>query len=31
VAMGGGYSPQVKDVVNAHCETFRAAMEIWGF
>ncbi|PUZ29322.1 histone deacetylase [Chitinophaga parva] len=31
VAMGGGYSPLVKDVVNAHCETFRAAMDIWGF
>jgi acetoin utilization deacetylase AcuC-like enzyme len=31
VAMGGGYSPQVKDVVNAHCETFKAAVEIYGY
>lgn len=31
VAMGGGYSPQVKDVVNAHCQTFKAAVEIYGY
>lgn len=30
VAMGGGYSPHVRDVVNAHCQTFRAAAEING-
>lgn len=26
--MGGGYSPQLKDIVNAHCETFKTAQEI---
>jgi acetoin utilization deacetylase AcuC-like enzyme len=30
VAMGGGYSPQVKTIVEAHCHTFRLAKEIWG-
>ncbi|RFS24630.1 histone deacetylase [Chitinophaga silvatica] len=30
VAMGGGYSPQVRDVVNAHCQTFKAAADIFG-
>ena len=30
VAMGGGYSPQVKTIVEAHCATFRLAKEIWG-
>ncbi|RPD48987.1 histone deacetylase [Paracnuella aquatica] len=30
VAMGGGYSPQVKTIVDAHCNTFRAAKDIWG-
>ncbi|MCA0396784.1 MAG: histone deacetylase [Bacteroidetes bacterium] len=25
VAMGGGYSPQLRDIVNAHCQTFREA------
>lgn len=29
VAMGGGYSPEIKDVVNAHCETFKAAMDAY--
>jgi acetoin utilization deacetylase AcuC-like enzyme len=28
-AMGGGYSPDVKMIVNAHCNTFRAAKEIY--
>jgi len=23
--MGGGYSPQIKDIVNAHANTFKAA------
>ena len=27
VAMGGGYSPQVKTIVEAHCNTFRLAKE----
>jgi acetoin utilization deacetylase AcuC-like enzyme len=26
--MGGGYSPQIKDIVNAHSNTFKAAMGI---
>jgi acetoin utilization deacetylase AcuC-like enzyme len=28
-AMGGGYSPKVADIVNAHCNTFIAAHEIF--
>ncbi|HEY0067991.1 MAG TPA: histone deacetylase [Flavisolibacter sp.] len=28
-AMGGGYSPDVKMIVQAHCNTFRAAKEIY--
>ncbi len=27
VAMGGGYSPKVSDIVQAHCNTFKAAAE----
>lgn len=30
VAMGGGYSTHIRDIVNAHCNTFRAAAEILG-
>ena len=30
VSMGGGYSPDVKVIVEAHCQTFRAAKEIYG-
>ncbi len=29
VAMGGGYSPKVKDIVDAHCQTFRLAQSIF--
>lgn len=29
VAMGGGYSPDVKHIVIAHCNTFKAAKEIY--
>lgn len=29
VSMGGGYSPQIKDIVEAHCNTFRVAMELY--
>ncbi len=29
VSMGGGYSPQVKTIVEAHCNTFRLAKEIY--
>ncbi|NIG53299.1 histone deacetylase [Chitinophaga sp. Cy-1792] len=30
VVMGGGYSPRVKDVVDAHCRTFSAGIDIYG-
>jgi acetoin utilization deacetylase AcuC-like enzyme len=30
VAMGGGYSPEVRTIVDAHCQTFRAAKSIYG-
>ncbi|GAA4746897.1 histone deacetylase family protein [Flavisolibacter ginsenosidimutans] len=29
VSMGGGYSPRVKTIVEAHCNTFRLAKEIY--
>jgi acetoin utilization deacetylase AcuC-like enzyme len=29
VSMGGGYSPRVTDIVNAHCNTYKAAAEIF--
>lgn len=29
VAMGGGYSPHIRDIVNAHCNTFKAAADIF--
>lgn len=28
-SMGGGYSPKISDIVNAHCETFKTASEIF--
>ncbi|MES2560047.1 MAG: histone deacetylase [Bacteroidota bacterium] len=28
-AMGGGYSPKISDIVNAHCNTFKLASEIF--
>lgn len=28
-AMGGGYSPIIKEVLNAHCNTFRMAQEVF--
>ena len=30
ISMGGGYSPDVKTIVEAHCNTFRVAKEIYG-
>jgi acetoin utilization deacetylase AcuC-like enzyme len=30
VSMGGGYSPDVRTIVEAHCQTYRAAREIYG-
>jgi acetoin utilization deacetylase AcuC-like enzyme len=29
VAMGGGYSPDIRDIVDAHCNTFTLALEYW--
>lgn len=29
VSMGGGYSPQIKDIVDAHCNTFKAAVDLY--
>ncbi|MDO3642829.1 histone deacetylase [Mucilaginibacter sp. L3T2-6] len=29
VSMGGGYSPDIKDIVEAHCNTFRLADELF--
>ena len=30
VTIGGGYSDRVADIVDAHCNTFRAALALWG-
>ncbi|SMB98429.1 Histone deacetylase [Hymenobacter roseosalivarius DSM 11622] len=29
VSMGGGYSERLADIVDAHCNTFRVAYEVW--
>ena len=29
VSMGGGYSEKLADIVDAHCNTFRVAFELW--
>jgi hypothetical protein len=29
VALGGGYSPDIKTIVEAHCNTFRIAMNLF--
>jgi acetoin utilization deacetylase AcuC-like enzyme len=29
VSMGGGYSPQIKDIVEAHCNTYRVANNLY--
>jgi acetoin utilization deacetylase AcuC-like enzyme len=29
VSMGGGYSPQIKDIVEAHCNTYRVANDLY--
>ncbi|NLR63977.1 histone deacetylase [Chitinophaga varians] len=31
VAMGGGYSTRISDIVNAHCNTFKTGLSIYGF
>ncbi|GGG27432.1 histone deacetylase family protein [Hymenobacter glacieicola] len=30
VCMGGGYSPRIADILDAHANTFRAAANLWG-
>ncbi len=30
IAMGGGYSPDIKIIVEAHCNTFRIAKDLYG-
>lgn len=30
ITMGGGYSERMADIVDAHCNTFQAAMEVFG-
>lgn len=30
VSMGGGYSPDIKNIAEAHCNTFRTAFSIYG-
>ena len=29
ISLGGGYSPDIRDIVDAHCNTFRPAKDIW--
>lgn len=29
ISMGGGYSPQIRDIVDAHCNTFKAAIDLY--
>lgn len=29
VSMGGGYSPNIKDIVDAHCNTFKVGLDIF--
>ena len=29
VSMGGGYSPAIKDIVDAHCNTFKMALDVY--
>lgn len=31
VSMGGGYSPKISDIVDAHCNTFRIAIDLYCF
>lgn len=31
VSMGGGYSPKISDIVDAHCNTFRIALDLYSF
>ncbi len=29
ISMGGGYSPRIRDIVDAHCNTFRIAFDLY--
>jgi acetoin utilization deacetylase AcuC-like enzyme len=29
VSMGGGYSPHIRDIIEAHCNTYRAAVDLY--
>ncbi len=29
LAMGGGYSPDIRSIVEAHCNTFRVAIDMY--
>jgi acetoin utilization deacetylase AcuC-like enzyme len=29
IALGGGYSPEIKDIVESHCNTFRLALDLF--
>ena len=29
ISMGGGYSTDIKDIVDAHCNTFRLAFDLF--
>jgi acetoin utilization deacetylase AcuC-like enzyme len=29
VSMGGGYSPEIKTIIEAHCNTFRVAASLY--
>lgn len=29
ISMGGGYSPHIKDIVDAHCNTFKLALDLF--
>lgn len=31
ISMGGGYSEHIKDIVNAHVNTYKTAMDVFGF
>jgi len=30
ICMGGGYSPRIQDIVNAHCQTFKIGVDYFG-
>jgi len=29
ISMGGGYSPDIIDIIEAHANTFRMAVSVW--